>query len=441
MTTPTTSQGLLFHLPMRTMQVIVVLVCCFTNIADGVDIASLAFAAPALIKEWGLRPGVMGLLFGATATGLALGAFVLAQLADKVGRRLVMLVATGAISAAMLATAHIGTVGELAFLRFVTGCGLGTLSVCLNVVVSEFSNERWRNPFVALLHTGFSIGTMIGGAFAALLLAPYGWQAMFIATGMLNVASFLLILAFVPESPGYLIGKGGPRSLAKLNRVMARIGQAPVDALPVAIKANARATLATLLADGRTQSTLLLWLAQFAFSVISYLLLNWKPTVLDQAGLTQTQVGIAGLVSGGAGIIGHMVIGFWSREGREVFSTTCFFLLLCFALLLFGLLPASPWGLTLAGGLTSFCNVGCLTGLLLIGINYYPQSVRTASVALLVGIARLGAITGPMFGGLLLELGYPRGTMFAVLAAISLIPILAMLLIVRGARPAVAEPA
>lgn len=432
--TRATTQGLLFDRPMQTMQFVIILVCCLTNIADGVDIASLAYAAPVLVKDWGLRPGVMAVLFGATAAGLAIGAFLLAPLADRFGRRTLMLIATGTIAVAMLLTAITTSVAQMAVLRFATGACLGTLAVCLNIVVAEFSNARWRNMAVAILHTGFSIGTMVGGAFAALLLAPYGWRSMFIATGLLNVLTFLLVLALVPETPSYIVARGGRAALDRLNLVLMKIGQSPVATLPVAAVATARAKFAALLGGAHRNATLLLWVAQFAFAVISYLLLNWKPTVLVNAGLTPTQAGLSGLASGFAGIVGHIVVGYVSRNGREARSTLAFFVLLCISLILFGLLPATPWGLILSAGFTSFCNVGVFTGLLLIGLNSYPAAVRTASIAMLVGIARLGSIAGPLFGGLLLELGFPRSSMFLLLAAVSVLPFLALLLAMRAWR-------
>jgi MFS family permease len=422
------------------MQFVIVIVCCLTNIADGADIAALAFAAPVLIQDWGLRPAVMGSLFGATATGLAIGAFLIAPLSDKIGRRPIMLIATATLAITMLSTPYTTNVTQLAMLRFITGAGLGTLGVSLNVVVSEFTNEKWRNPLVALLHTGFSIGTMTGGLFAALLLEPYGWRAMFYATGAMNIVTFLLVLFLVPETPSYLIQRADSRSLGALNKVMRRINQPALETLPTAVARSGKAMLAALLGAGRRNSTLLLWGAQFSFSLISYLLLNWKPTVLVNAGLTPGQAGIAGLIGGFAGIAGHMIVGFLSTKGREVKMTIIFFLMLCGSLLLFGLLPPAPWSLIATASMTTFCNVGCMTGLLLIAINHYPGAVRTASVAAMVGIARLGAISGPLFGGLLLELGYPRATMFAVLAVISLLPILAMFLMARAHKPE-AEPA
>ncbi|MEZ5709293.1 MAG: MFS transporter [Blastomonas sp.] len=423
---------MLFDRDMRPMQFIIVLVCCLTNIADGVDIAALAFSAPVLIKDWGLTPNVMGTLFGATAAGLAIGAFVVARLADKVGRRLVTLVAAGTVATAMLLTSQVTTIPQFAALRFVTGLCLGTLAVTLNVMVSEFSNAKWRNPMVAMLHTGFSIGTMIGGTMAALLLEPYGWRIMFMATGAMNVLTFVLILFIVPESPSYLIARGGAKALERLNKVMKWIAQPLVDTLPAPDNASKRARIATLFAAGRRNSTIYLLLSQFIFAVISYLVLNWKPTVLVNAGLTPSEAGLAGLASGIAGIIGHIVIGFLSREGREVLFTAIFFMLLCSSLLLFGLLPPGKWGLILAAGFTSFCNVGVFTGLLLIAIANYPPESRTTSVSLMVGVARLGAITGPVFGGLLLANGFDRAGLFLILAVLSLVPIIAMRFISRG---------
>lgn len=430
-----TSHGVLHDRPMATMQFVIITVCCLTNIADGVDIASLAFAAPVLIEDWGLRPAVLATLFGATAAGLAIGAFLVAQLADRFGRWAVSLTATGTIAVAMFLTAVATSVPQLAALRFITGVCLGTLAVCLNIMVSEFANARWRNMAVAFLHSGFSIGTMIGGTFAALLLAPYGWRSMFVAAGTMNAIMFVLILFLVPESPSFIVARGGERALARLNRVLQRLGQAEVAALPVvAAVTRGKAKLSALLAGVRRNSTLLLWLSQFAFALISYLLLNWKPTVLVNAGLTPTQAGVAGLVSGFAGIIGHLAAGYLSRGGREVRSTMIFLFLLCIALLWFGLQPPVVEGLILSAAFTSFCNVGVFTGLLLIGLNYYPAAIRTTSVAMLVGIARLGAITGPLFGGLLLELGLARNAMFIVLAGIAVIPLVAMYFALLGWR-------
>ncbi|MGD9811172.1 MAG: MFS transporter, partial [Sphingobium sp.] len=273
---------------------------------------------------------------------------------------------------------------------------------------------------------GFSLGTMTGGALAATLLEPYGWRAMFMATALLNTATFVLVLLFVTESPSFLIAKAGAGALEKLNRVFARLGQEPLTQLPEMPEGRKKSRVSTLMSTGGAKSTILLWASQFIFAVISYLILNWKPTVLVNTGLTPTEAGYAGLASGAAGVVGHIVIGFTSREGREVSSTAFFFLLLCISLLLFALLPPTPWGLILSAGFTSFCNVGVFTGLVLIAIALYPPQVRTTSVGVLIGISRLGAITGPLFGGLLLELGFERMGMFVLLAGLSILPIIAM---------------
>lgn len=426
LSTNSAAAGPLYDRPMRLMQFVIVTICCLTNIADGADIAALAFSAPVLIKDWGLSPGVMGSLFGATAIGLATGAFLIAPVADRIGRRPLTLSACGILAVIMFLTAHTTSIAQFAILRFITGLCLGTLAVTLNVMVSEFSSGRWRNPLVSLLHTGFSLGTMTGGALAATLLEPYGWRAMFMATALLNTATFVLVLLFVTESPSFLIAKAGAGALEKLNRVFARLGQEPLTQLPEMPEGRKKSRVSTLMSTGGAKSTILLWASQFIFAVISYLILNWKPTVLVNTGLTPTEAGYAGLASGAAGVVGHIVIGFTSREGREVSSTAFFFLLLCISLLLFALLPPTPWGLILSAGFTSFCNVGVFTGLVLIAIALYPPQVRTTSVGVLIGISRLGAITGPLFGGLLLELGFERMGMFVLLAGLSILPIIAM---------------
>src|SRR5687768_17120030 len=73
--------------PMRLQQYLVVALCCLINISEGFDLLSLAYAAPVISKEWKTAPAMLGLVFSAASTGLAIGAFLLAPLADKIGRR------------------------------------------------------------------------------------------------------------------------------------------------------------------------------------------------------------------------------------------------------------------------------------------------------------------------------------------------------------------
>jgi len=434
------SGGLLDNRTMTAMQVAIILICCLTNIADGVDIASLAFAAPVLMKEWGLRPGMLGIVFGATGFGLLAGAVLIAPLADKFGRRRVILTALATLAISLVLTSHVPNVPALAVLRFVTGIALGTMTVCLNVAVAEFSNARWRTFAVAMLHTGFTLGTMLGGTLAALLLKPYGWRSVFLAAGLLNTLTFVLTLLLIPESPSFLVARRPAGALDRLNKVLRHIRQAPVPALPDAEAQQARAGLPSLFVPSLRTGTLLIWLAQFLFAVVGYLLMSWQPTVLVKAGFTPQQAGYSSIVVGTFGIAGHAVMGWLARRLGPARLSVIFLALLAGTFLAYGWEPATLPGLILTGALAAFFNVGVYSGLFLITLAFYPPALRTSGVGSLVGIARIGGIVGPVLGGLMFELGVARGAMFSILAVIALLTMASLVAVRRqvGEAPSAA---
>ena len=204
-------------------QYAIVALCCFANIADGFDVVSLALAAPVLSKEWGISPAVLGTLFSAAAVGLTVGAFLVAPQADRIGRRPVMLGALGTLMAALLLTAITHAVWQMVALRFVTGICLGTLVVCLNTTVAEYASVKMRNMSLAILHTGFTLGMILGSGIAALVLEPVGWRAIFIAAGVLNGLTFLAALLLLGESPTFLATRRRPADFAQLGRIGARM--------------------------------------------------------------------------------------------------------------------------------------------------------------------------------------------------------------------------
>ena len=425
------SGGLLDNRSMTVMQVAIIVICCLTNIADGVDIASLAFAAPVLLKEWALKPVALGMVFGATGIGLLVGALVIAPLADKFGRRRIILTALATLAITLFLTSRVPDVKALAVLRCITGVALGTMTVCLNVTVAEFSNKKWNTFAVSMLHTGFTLGTMLGGTFAGLLLKPFGWHAMFLAAGILNTITFLLTLAFIPESPSYLIARRPEGALDKLNKVLAHIRQAPVSVLPQAEEKPARAGLPSLLTPSLRTGTLLIWLAQFLFAVVGYLMMSWQPTVLVKAGFTPEQAGFSAIVVGSFAIGGHAVMGWFAGKLGPARLSVIFLALQSVVFLAYGWQPATVPGLIVTGAFSAFFNVGVYSGLFLITLAFFPPAQRTTGVGSLVGFARLGGIVGPVLGGFMFELGIGRGVMFTILAGVVLTTMVSLIAVRR----------
>jgi len=425
-------RALISSTPMHVRQVILVILCCLINSADGYDVLSLALAAPTLAKEWGVTPQHLGIAFSATSVGLVFGAMLVAPLADRVGRRTVVLAALVDITIVHFLSSATHSIWVMTALRLAMGLGLGTLVVSLNVLVAEFSNDRWRNVLLAILHAGFSLGSTAGGFVAAWVLEPYGWRYIFIVGGVMNVAILLIAIIFLLESPEHLSSSQPRHALNKINSILARMRKPALTALPPKVTAGKpKVSVAALLTPEHRPATMLLWVSAFTFSIVGYFLMNWKPQILVNAGMTPTQASYVGVINGVFGILGHLSIALLAKRLGETWVCFIYFAMMVVMLVVFGTIPASPAILLGTSGVLNLFTVGAYTGLFLVALKLYGTEMRNAGVGFMVGWQRAGAIIGPMLGGLLIGAKLDRTSTFAVFAVIAVLPVISMFLAAR----------
>ncbi|HWL47432.1 MAG TPA: MFS transporter [Sphingomonadaceae bacterium] len=420
--------GILTPEKMSPYQYLVVALCCFCNVSDGFDVTSLALAAPVITREWGIDPAMLGAVFGISSVGLSLGAFVIAPLADRIGRRPVMLGAIGSLTIALFLTALANDVSHLLVLRFITGIGLGTLVVCLNTTVAEYTTDAIRNISLAVMHLGFTLGMVIASAIAVLAIEFAGWRTIFVAGGVLNALTFVASLFLLGESSAFLIRRRGPRDLATLNRLRARMRTTAFSALPLPPEAQqvSRGTFRALLRPEMRSVTVLIWAASLTYAIVGYFLLNWKPTILANAGLSPSLAAASGMITGACGAIGHLSMGLLARRVGEGRLTAIYFALAAVALIIFGVQPPDAIPLLAVAGLTTLFVVGAYTGLFLVAVKMYPTTIQNTAVGFVVGFGRVGAIIGPTIGGFLLSAGAGRMGTYFVFSAIAIVPAITM---------------
>jgi len=423
---------------MSRYQYLVVALCCAANIADGFDVVSLSVAAPVLSKQWHIDPAVLGTLFSAVAVGLVIGAFLVAPFADKVGRRPVMLGALGSLAASLLLTSAATDIWHLLALRFVTGIGLGTLVVCLNTTAAEYSSVKFRNMAMATVHIGFTLGMMLGSGVAAAVLGTGGWRNIFLAAGLLNAVTFTLAVFILGESRDFLLRRQGPKDVVALNRLHRRMKLPELTAMPprpAAAETSANA-MRLMLAGPMRNPTILIWIASLTYALVGYFLLNWKPTVLANAGLSPSLAAASGIITGACGAVGHLAMGLLGRRVGEGRLTAFFFSMAAVTLVMFGIMPAAPIPLLAMAGLTTFFVVGAYTGLFLVTAVMYPTALQNTALGFVVGFGRIGAIIGPMIGGFLFSAGLTRMDTYIVFSIIAVIPAVTMYLANRLAARA-----
>lgn len=394
--------------PMTRFQWGAVAVCVLLNMLDGFDVLVMAFTGKAVSAEWGLSGTQLGLLLSAGLVGMAAGSMLVAPWADRIGRRPIVLGCLAVASAGMLLSSVSQSATQLGALRVLTGIGIGGILATSNVIAAEYASRRWRGLAVSLNSTGYALGATLGGLLAALLIGGAGWRSVFLFGGIATAAAIPLVWWRLPESLDFLLVRRPPRTLERVNALVARLGHAPLDRLPEgsAIPRGIGAGYRELLAPRLRRNTLLLWVAFFFIMAGFYFVTSWTPTLLVEAGLSATAGITGGTVLNLGGIFGAAVLGLLAARFalRNVLIT---YLAATGVLLAVFIASTSTLGLAfaLAAVIGLFVN-GCVAGIYALTPTVYGPAVRTTGVGTGLAVGRAGAILAPALAGALLDDGW-----------------------------------
>ncbi|MDM7489607.1 MFS transporter [Rhodococcus sp. GXMU-t2271] len=427
--------------PMRPYQWLIVALCVVLNILDGYDVMALAFTAKSIGADFALGGSAIGVLLSAGLIGMAVGAITLAPVADRVGRRPLILLSVALATAGMALSATAGSAWQLGTWRVLTGLGIGGVLACTTVIASEYSSARWRGLAISIYTAGYGVGATLGGLAAVGLQTEYGWRAVFVVGAVLTGTVLVLLAALLPESIEFLGARGRDGDLASINRIARRIGQDPIDSLDGSTRgAGAGAgRIADLFTGSRARPTLLLWAAFFTTMFGFYFVNSWTPSLLETAGLTKDQSATAGMMLTLGGTVGSVLFGVlasrWStRSVLITFTGLSAAAMAVFIASISVLAVAFALGIVI-GGLIN----GCIAGLYTLAPSLYGPRVRSTGVGWAIGVGRAGAILAPTAAGMLLDAGWSPAQLYFAVAGVVVLAAVALLLL-RPARTPAATP-
>ncbi|TCZ57303.1 MFS transporter [Roseicella aquatilis] len=428
--------------PVSRYQAMVIALCFLVVAIDGFDTAAVGFIAPALRAQWGVTPAQLAPLFGAGLFGLMVGAFVFGPLADRWGRKPVLVATTAFFGAATVASAFAPDIGWLVALRFVTGIGLGGAMPAAITLTAEFCPERRRSSLVTLMFCGFTIGSAAAGLAASAIVAAYGWQGLLVLGGVLPLLLVPVLWALLPESPRYLALRDAPA--ARIAAVLRRVapGAVPAGARFTGLRKAQGSPMLQLFQDGLAAGTLLIWTTFFMSLLVFYLLSSWLPLLITTAGFSLQHASLMAATLATGGTVGAVVIGrLMDRFDPHRVLAAAYLLAGGFVMLL-GSATAQPWLLVFAIFGAGFGVAGAQVGVNALAAAYYPTASRATGVSWANAVGRTGSVLGSMVGGVLLSLGWDLATVFSVAAVPAFAAAAAMLAKgLRAPRMPVAAPA
>jgi MFS transporter, AAHS family, 4-hydroxybenzoate transporter len=424
-------------------QVGVFILCGLCLIMDGFDVQALGYLAPAIIKDWKLPAAQMGPVLSAALVGILVGSILFSMLADRFGRRPVLIVATLFFSLITLWTGLASSVSELRLARFIAGVGLGGIMPNAVALVGEYTPRRWRVLMMIVVSNGFNVGAIVAGLVSARLIPVFGWRSVFYFGAALPLVIGLIMLWFLPESMQFLAVRGNNPS--KLKKWLARINPAAAgnkDARYIVREEKAHGVpLIHLFYEGRAIGTSLLWIINFMNLLNLYFLASWLPTVVSASYSIQTSA-LVGTTLQIGGTLGTFLFAFLVGRVGFVPVLGSAFTIACLSIALIGqpaLSLALLFAVVFAAG---FCVVGGQGAVNALAATYYPTHLRSTGVGSGLGIGRIGGIVGPLFAGALIGAGWaPREIFYAaaVPAAVSAVTMFSLRWVMKPERPSVAD--
>lgn len=389
-----------------------VFLCFLATFCEGIDLQAAGLAAAGIRAQYHPDPQLLSYFFSASTFGLFIGALVGGRLADRLGRKHVLVGAVAVFGMFSLLTTLAADINMLTVARFLTGLGLGGALPNVLSIGSENAAANRRSASVTMIYAGMPLG----GAFASfisLLTSAAQWRLIFIAGGVVPLLVAPAIMRWLPESLAF-------------NRLKALATQTK----------TVRGGLFAFIEQGRLPRTLLLWASFFLALLTLYLLLNWLPTLLAGSGLAKAAVAIGMIGFNLGGGLAALYIGSQLETKLRHWGVLAVFVGLPLLLLW---LASGPQGVALILAVVfglGAAVVGAQAILYAFAPLCYPTRARGTGVGFAVAIGRIGSIVGPLLGGILVGSGRSSSQVLAGLLPIVIVGSLCAIVLAWRQPPA-----
>ena len=400
---------------------------------DAMDVGLVSFVMPAIQKEWSLTPSELGIVGSIGMVGMGIGAAGAGILADKWGRRAIIVftlvlygVATG------LAGLSTGLL-MLLIIRFFVGIGLGGELPTASTLVAEFSPAKMRGKMVVLLESFWAWGWILAALISYLVIPVYGWRVAFFL-GALPALYAAYLRKAIPESPRYLELVGREREAEEILSQMERaVGIEPPKAAGPGKSAakSGGMSLAQLLSGIFLRRTLCLWILWVGINFGYYGFVTWIPTLMVGKGFVLIKSFQYSLIMSLAQLPGYFSAAYLIEVIGRKPVLVIYLLGTALAAHFFGQ-SSSVEQILVWGCFLYFFSLGAWGAVYAYTPEMYPTKARGSGAGWAAAIGRVGGIAAPYVVGVIYQsygkvTGY--ATVFAILTGVFVVVAVSVLIL------------
>ena len=370
---------------------------------DGFDLVIYGAVVPTLMSDWGISAVEAGMYGSYALFGMMFGAFIFGTLADKLGRKKIILICVTVFSLFMILSGLAPTPEWFGVFRFITGLGLGGMMPNVIGLISEYSPKGLRSRMIATIMAGYSIGGVLAALLSMIMISRFGWESVFFFGG-LPLLFIPFLIKSLPDSVGTMITRNDH---AGIQKVLVKLNQAYTPAENEVFVLNkpkeASSPVKNLFTERKALLTVMIWLTYASSLLMLYGLNTWLPKFMTEAGFPLGSSLSFLLALNVGATVGAILMG-WAADHWGVGRALIVFFLLAFV-------SITSLGFGNAMNMVLLYIIVAIAGAATVGTQnlthsytsqFYPVTMRSTALGWALGVGRIGGILGPTIGGILL---------------------------------------